>query len=258
MGIIQRGKSADGVKGWWTLNSLNPLTISHINGKETFLVQKPVTQAGIAPGLNACFFTSDSTELWRLVLIPNETPVLLMSSIVELSCGWQHCAAIDSNGLVFSWGMGLYGELGHGDCISRVAPTLVEALEGIECVKVSCGFWSTAVVSSIGDVYVFGSNQYSQLALSSSQINLSPIPLLVEHQALEHEHVVQVESGSRHIVVLTKRGKLFGWGWNRFQQLGDDMDEVICFPRLLTNSRVLKVSTDRWSTSFVTESEQQT
>lgn len=32
-----------------------------------------------------------------------------------IACGWDHCMAITGSGLLFTWGAGSRGQLGHGD-----------------------------------------------------------------------------------------------------------------------------------------------
>ena len=34
----------------------------------------------------------------------------------ELACGWRHSMAVTQQGVVYSWGRGVSGQLGHGDC----------------------------------------------------------------------------------------------------------------------------------------------
>ncbi|KAG0227185.1 hypothetical protein BGW42_003111 [Actinomortierella wolfii] len=53
----------------------------------------------------------------RLVHIPQTNPVVVQGlqgkKIVKIACGANHSLALDEDGLVFSWGFGGYGRLGH-------------------------------------------------------------------------------------------------------------------------------------------------
>ena len=53
--------------------------------------------------------------------------------IAEVECGEHHCAALDTNGDVYTWGTPAQqynkGQLGHGDCKPKEVPTRVEFLE---------------------------------------------------------------------------------------------------------------------------------
>ena len=41
-----------------------------------------------------------------------------VSSVSQLSCGFEHCIALTTSGCVVSWGYGASGSLGHGDYVS--------------------------------------------------------------------------------------------------------------------------------------------
>ena len=87
--------------------------------------------------------------------------------IVQIDAGRQHCAAITSESMLFTWGENSRGECGQGhfdSCV--VAPTLVREFddEGDLVRKVSCGARHTAAVTSgtsklgllVGVVQCFG------------------------------------------------------------------------------------------------------
>ena len=72
-------------------------------------------------------------------------------------CGWTqiacvawHTVALSHNGDIFTWGCGDVGQLGHGDGKNRNVPTKVESLSRETIVKVACGLFHTAVVTSTG------------------------------------------------------------------------------------------------------------
>lgn len=43
----------------------------------------------------------------------------------DIACGSSHSAAITSSGELYTWGLGEYGRLGHGDSITQLKPKLV-------------------------------------------------------------------------------------------------------------------------------------
>lgn len=45
--------------------------------------------------------------------------------IRDIACGSSHSAAITSNGELYTWGLGEYGRLGHGDNVTQLKPKLV-------------------------------------------------------------------------------------------------------------------------------------
>ena len=75
----------------------------------------------------------------------------------QIACGWCHTAAVSSNGDLLTWGSGTSGKLGHGDWKwdNRHAPTEVEIPGGEAVVKVACGRWHTAAVTSTGKLFTW-------------------------------------------------------------------------------------------------------
>lgn len=45
--------------------------------------------------------------------------------IRDIACGSSHSAAITSSGELYTWGMGEYGRLGHGDTVTQLKPKMV-------------------------------------------------------------------------------------------------------------------------------------
>lgn len=43
----------------------------------------------------------------------------------DIACGSSHSAAITSSGELYTWGLGEYGRLGHGDSVTQLKPKLV-------------------------------------------------------------------------------------------------------------------------------------
>ena len=63
-----------------------------------------------------------------------------------------------NEGIVFTWGLGAHGQLGHvGDTSQRECPAIVTDLFGSRAVCVSCGGSFTTVVDTRGRVIEFGS-----------------------------------------------------------------------------------------------------
>ena len=80
-----------------------------------------------------------------------------------------HCAAIDDEGRLYTWGRNERGQLGHGDYVSRGTPTRVEALGETRCASAACGKGHTVVVCENGDVYGFGSNKFGQFGMRDDE-----------------------------------------------------------------------------------------
>ena len=68
--------------------------------------------------------------------------------------------------MVYTWGEGLYGQLGHGIEVDHLfEPTILSKLVGKEIVNVFCGMNHTMFLSKTGLVYACGNGYYGQLGL---------------------------------------------------------------------------------------------
>lgn len=64
---------------------------------------------------------------------------LLHEKIIQVACGQQHSLALTNDGKVYSWGLGVFGQLGHSRLSDEASPTLIQHLEGYRIVQVACG-----------------------------------------------------------------------------------------------------------------------
>ena len=54
---------------------------------------------------------------------------------------------MSARGDLYSWGLGAYGQLGHGDAGDKHEPTLVEGVLGYNVTSTSCGLYHSAAVT---------------------------------------------------------------------------------------------------------------
>ncbi|KAK7247605.1 hypothetical protein RIF29_42491 [Crotalaria pallida] len=132
-----------------------------------------------------------------------------------VAAGAEHSVSITEDGDLYGWGWGRYGNLGLGDRNDRLIPEKV-TVDGNKMVMVACGWRHTISVSSSGGIYTHGWGKYGQLGHGDFEDNLVPRKI----QALSNKFISQVSGGWRHSMALTSNGLLFGWGWNKFGQIG--------------------------------------
>eukprot|EP00941_MAST-03F_sp_MAST-3F-sp1_P002320 g2320.t1 len=93
-----------------------------------------------------------------------------------VECGYNHTICVTSLGLLFSFGLGLFGALGHGKLKSCKTPTLVSLPEDAgECSMVSAGLQYTLAVMKNGDVYAWGHNSCGQLGIGELKERETPL-----------------------------------------------------------------------------------
>lgn len=87
--------------------------------------------------------------------------------ITSIACSGYHNCCVSSSGVVYSWGEGLYGQLGLGIETNRCnKPTIIPNLYGKDIVSVFCGHNHSMFLSSSGKVFACGNGYYGQLGLS--------------------------------------------------------------------------------------------
>ena len=127
--------------------------------------------------------------------------------VVQVSSGSRHSAAITSDGVLFTWGSGTDGKLGHGNSDSIYLPKVTAAVDN--AVQVACGASHTVAIAENGTkVYSWGGGSYGKLGHNNT--NSQNIPKLVE--ALKSHQCVKVAVGSNYTAVLTSTGQILTMG----------------------------------------------
>lgn len=67
--------------------------------------------------------------------------------VEHIACGPYHLAAASREGVLYTWGDGMFGRLGHGSHDGAASPRAVDALRGSWVLGVACGWWHTAAVA---------------------------------------------------------------------------------------------------------------
>ncbi|XP_032886385.1 probable E3 ubiquitin-protein ligase HERC4 [Amblyraja radiata] len=95
---------------------------------------------------------------------PTCVKLLECKKVVQVSCGAHHTAVLNKDGLVYTFGAGTYGQLGHNSDRDELKPRLLEGLDGIKVSQIACGSSHTMVFSSAsGQLYSFGRGENGQL-----------------------------------------------------------------------------------------------
>ncbi|XP_017887257.1 E3 ubiquitin-protein ligase HERC2 [Ceratina calcarata] len=159
--------------------------------------------------------------------------------IRDIGCGSGHSAAITSSGELYTWGLGEYGRLGHGDTATQMKPKLVQALVGQRVIQVACGSRDaqTMALTADGSVYSWGDGDFGKLGRGGSDGCYTP--LLVDR--LNGLGVVQIECGAQFSLALTKYGEVWTWGKGDYFRLGHGHDHHVRKPTLVEGLRGKKV-----------------
>lgn len=150
-----------------------------------------------------CLFPFSSCDRPRII------DAVCGKSIVDISCGGSHSAAITSSGELYTWGKGRYGRLGHGDGEDQLFPKRVEAFQGYRVIDVACGSGDAQTLALTDDdcVWSWGDGDYGKLGRGGSDGCKVPVKI----DALTSIEICTVACGSQFSVALSKTGELYTW-----------------------------------------------
>ena len=158
--------------------------------------------------------------------VPSLVPTLTSHRVTAVATGCSHCLAVTDTGEVFSWGLDVFGQCGHGT-ISRptaghaqLTPKRVCAITATggcwRARNASAGKHHSIVVTETGSVYTFGRGTEGALGHGDRKHVFSP--RLVG--SLGHVRIISSASGDHHTLVVAVDGTVFSWGDNNVGELG--------------------------------------
>ncbi|KAF4658458.1 hypothetical protein FOL46_006949 [Perkinsus olseni] len=166
------------------------------------------------------------------------TPTMLAGDIssisfASVSCGEAHSAAVTAAGQLYCWGWGEFGQLGlgfsadtfppgqGGNSCRSPTPKVVEVGSDRDGVvtAVSCGGAFTACLTTLGDVWTWGSNESGQLALPPGDPMELTRPRKVSNVP-PGKRFKNVSCGFAHVLAIDAQGQVHAWGSDCYGQLG--------------------------------------
>lgn len=166
-------------------------------------------------GLNSNVQLGDGTSTWRY------TPVSVtgvVKTFCEISAGKElHSLALDKYGRAWSWGWNVNGQLGDGTTASKRTPVSVVGAIKTFC-KISAGGNFSTTIDQYGRAWTWGRNDSSQLGNGGvGTQQTSPVSVTGTIKTF-----CEINAGNRHVLVIDKNGRAWGWGLNSSGQIGDN------------------------------------
>ena len=147
--------------------------------------------------------------------------------IKRVSCGGYHTIVISDNDEdIFSFGKGIFGQLGCGIAEDTSKPKKVifepkqnlkyENNEKINIIDIKCGGEHSLFLSSNNNLYACGHGYLGQLGFGNDK-NINK-PLIVK--SLTNKKIIEIAAGWSHSMVLTSEGNIYTTGCNKYGELG--------------------------------------
>ena len=218
------------VYDWSNTGSVN---LENINTKENnppqLIKNIPGKVMGISAGVCHSLALLDSGEIYgwddnvpkqlgNRITKKRKRPQLIKNipdKVIKISAGDFHSLALLETGKVYGWGLNGDGQLGDGSTKKSSRPQLMKTIPG-KVVDIATGTYHSLVLLESGKVYGWGRNGFGQLGDGTNKDR--NLPQLITSLPSK---VVGIAAGDNHSLAVLKSGKVYGWGCNIYDQLGD-------------------------------------
>ena len=156
----------------------------------------------------------------RVVPVQIEAAQFRMAKIVFVAAGISHSGAVSSEGVVWTWGSGEFGQLGLGDELDQLVPReIVGQFGGSKAVMLAAGGAHSMALTSDGALWAWGWGEYGQLGLGNYVDRRVPVRV-GGGAAFGHCRVLTIACGNCHSMCVTEGGILWSWGYGEGGLLG--------------------------------------
>ncbi|EAR94877.2 chromosome condensation regulator RCC1 repeat protein (macronuclear) [Tetrahymena thermophila SB210] len=133
--------------------------------------------------------------------------------IVNVFSGWNHSFFITKQNELYSFGSGLYGQLGQGKCENSITPDKVLYHEKDQkIIKIACGETHSLLLSEQGQVFACGENQRGQLGLGRNKKVVLQPQYLSNENLFASESIIDIACGRFSVAITQKTQSLYAWG----------------------------------------------
>ena len=214
--------------------------------------QGTVTATGI--GTTNIKVHDTTTDSWNAVKVNvNGSENKAQPKVVGGNC---HYAALKGNGTVWTWGYNGNGQLGLGDTNARTEPTQAKAEKILEdgtkeeelitdAIDIAASYNHTIILRADGTVWSTGYNQYGELGTGDTEERKIFTQVKGPNGEGILENIVQITTGYYTGYALTTNGEVYGWGSNRYGELGQGSksDDPVLYPTKMKKvSNIIQIS----------------
>lgn len=122
---------------------------------------------------------------------------------------------------MYVWGEGKFGQLGQGkERMTYISdPTRLDIDTNFKLLDVKAGFRQSYIITNQNQVLCCGSNKSLELGKETEE-GVIASPLVLDLTEIIQHEIAKMSTGQRHVVVMDSAGDLYGWGDNKYGQLG--------------------------------------
>ena len=162
---------------------------------------------------------NDRSQLGNAGITDRSTPVTTFAGGTnwkQVNTGGTHIAAIKTDGTLWTWGDGSFGQLGHNTTTNSYTPVTTFA-GGTNWKQVSGGDNHCAAIKIDGTLWTWGIGTSGQLGNNAATDRSTPVTTFAGGTNWK-----QVSAGNIHCAAIKTDGTLWIWGQGSDGRLGDN------------------------------------
>jgi alpha-tubulin suppressor-like RCC1 family protein len=146
-----------------------------------------------------------------------------------VSAGNVHSLAVKTNGTLWSWGNGQFGQLGNG-VFNSATPNVTQVGTATDWLTVSAGNRFSLAIKTTGTLWSWGWNNVGQLGINNVIDQNLPV------QVGTASNWVEIDAGNQHSLAIDNTGNIYAWGDNTFGQFGNATNTSSLIPIVVSTS----------------------
>jgi len=173
----------------------------------------------------------------------------------SIRCGYNHTICLTTDGVVYTWGYGKDGSLGHGTTENCEIPKEVDYFKNnnIKIDQIECGDYFTLALTDDGKLYAWGQNNFGQLGIGqvTQQLKVN-LPIQIH---FGNEIVKEIYAGEDNCACVTSEGEGYIWGYGIDGRLGNGNKTNVNIPSkiILEGEKIKKISCGGHHTAILTQ-----
>ena len=216
-GLNEHGELGDGT----TTDRFTPVQVKGLTGV--------ITQVAVGEGFSLALRSDGTVWAWGqndhgqlgrgIITSEGVAParVAVLNRVTKISAGRKFGLALRSDGIVFAWGAGQFGQLGNGATADSPVPVKIAGLAqvtGISAGSDAALATEASAISAVTSVWAWGNNDEGQLGDGTTVSHSTP-----ERVTGLPVFIAGISAGNQFAAVLGPGGSVWGWGSNVLGQL---------------------------------------
>jgi alpha-tubulin suppressor-like RCC1 family protein len=141
----------------------------------------------------------------------------------QICSGYNFAIGLTTSNRLFSWGANDAGQLGRSiGIVTNPTPGEIN-FPGGTIVKIGAGDRFAIALDANGEIYAWGTNDFGELGRGGASGRTLPSKVPRPDGV---SRWTDVSVGYRHVLALDDTGRLFGWGWNFWGQVGQPRTNI--------------------------------